>query len=338
MKIAIAGAGLVGRLLAWYCLQQGYSVSLFDSDTINGTQSCASASAGMIAPLTELINAEPLIYQYGCQALQLWPEIVASLQQPELFKQNGCLLLAQQIQQLSFVQRVLNEKLENGREINIINSDAINDLEPELKPGNKAIYFDDHAQIDSIALLNTLAEKLKQNGVQWFSEQRVSHCYPRQIIIENETVDFDWVCDCRGLGAKVDWPELRAVRGELIWLHAPEVNIKRYIGLLHPRYPLYIVPRDNHVYLMGASSIESADHSPISVRSCLELLTAAYSVHPGFAEARIIKTVVNCRPAFADNLPRIEMEKGLIKINGLYRHGFLLAPGLVKQAMEYIND
>jgi hypothetical protein len=57
---------------------------------------------------------------------------------------------------------------------------------------------------------------------------------------------------------------------------------------VHPRYPLYIAPKPGHgVFVIGATEIESEDMSPASVRSTLELLSAAYAVHSGFAEARI---------------------------------------------------
>ncbi|WP_251365519.1 hypothetical protein [Coxiella-like endosymbiont of Rhipicephalus sanguineus] len=52
--------------------------------------------------------------------------------------------------------------------------------------------------------------------------------------------------------------------------------------------------------------------------------------HRGFAEARIVETVTALRPALFDNLPRINWQHGLIAINGLYRHSFLLALGLIK--------
>ena len=85
---------------------------------------------------------------------------------------------------------------------------------------------------------------------------------------------------------------------------------------------------------MGATQIESQDRSPISVRSMLELLSAACSVHPGFAEARLVKTSTHARPAFPDHLPRIQVEPGLIRVNGLYRHGYLLALPIVNQLIE----
>ena len=52
------------------------------------------------------------------------------------------------------------------------------------------------------------------------------------------------------------------------------------------------------------------------------------------AEARILKLDVNLRPALPDHHPQVQVEPGLIRINGLYRHGWLLAPALLSQALQ----
>lgn len=160
---------------------------------------------------------------------------------------------------------------------------------------------------------------------------------PSLLQVGAERLRFDWVIDCRGMGAKGELGDLRGVRGELLIVHAPEVNLNRPIRLMHPRYPIYIVPREGNHYLIGATALESEDYSPISVRSTMELLSAAYTVHAGFSEARLVETVTNCRPAFSDNRPRIFHQKGLLRINGLYRHGFLLAPMVIQFASEYLE-
>ena len=75
------------------------------------------------------------------------------------------------------------------------------------------------------------------------------------------------------------------------------------------------------------------------MRSALELLSAAYAVHSGFAEARIIEIASQCRPALPDNLPAIRAPRpGLLQINGLYRHGFLLAPALAQMVAAHVLD
>jgi glycine oxidase len=155
---------------------------------------------------------------------------------------------------------------------------------------------------------------------------------------DNDWKKFDLVIDCRGMGAKEDLRDLRGVRGELLYLHAPEVNLSRPVRIMHPRFSIYIVPRADHVYVVGATAIESDDAGAITVRSALELLSAAYTVHSGFAEGRLIETSVSCRPGFPDNHPRILIDDGHIAINGLYRHGFLISPALVAFVASYLDD
>ncbi len=140
----------------------------------------------------------------------------------------------------------------------------------------------------------------------------------------------------RGLGARADLP-LRGVRGEVLWLHAPGLVLRRALRLLHPRWRVYLVPRPQDIVFVGATEIESEDRSPISVRSALGLLSAAHSVIPELAEARIVHTETNLRPALPDNLPRIDAARGLTRINGLFRHGWLLAPALVEEALEHLR-
>jgi glycine oxidase len=42
------------------------------------------------------------------------------------------------------------------------------------------------------------------------------------------------------------------------------------------------------------------------------------------------------RPAYPDNLPRIVIDRNLIAVNGLYRHGFLLAPALAELTLGFV--
>ncbi|TIV41397.1 MAG: FAD-dependent oxidoreductase, partial [Mesorhizobium sp.] len=136
--------------------------------------------------------------------------------------------------------------------------------------------------------------------------------------------------DCMGMAAADD--RLRGVRGEMLILRTPDVSLSRPVRLLHPRFPLYAVPRTDHRFMIGATMIESQSAGPVTARSMMELLGAAHALHPAFGEAEIVETGVGVRPAFPDNLPRVETDGEIIAINGLYRHGFLLAPAMARQA------
>ena len=146
-----------------------------------------------------------------------------------------------------------------------------------------------------------------------------------------------WVIDCRGLAARDAFPELRGVKGETVLIETREIALSRPVRLIHPRWPLYVVPRADGRFLVGATAIESQD-TGVSVRSALELLSAAYALHPTFGEARIVELGAGLRPALPDHAPRIRVDGRRIAVNGLYRHGFLLAPALAEATLAWVRD
>jgi glycine oxidase len=144
------------------------------------------------------------------------------------------------------------------------------------------------------------------------------------------------VVDCTGLAARATLTDLRGVKGEMLLLRSTDVALSRPVRVLHPRMPLYIVPRGEGFYMVGATMIESDQPTRISARSMLELLSAAYALHPAFGEAEIVEIGTGVRPAFPDNLPRITRAGRTFHVNGLYRHGFLLGPALARRLAEHL--
>jgi glycine oxidase len=338
MKAGIAGGGIIGQLLAFSLVNAGWNVTLFD---YKKRRNCSETAAGLLAPVTELDKNDLSIFKLGLEALnQHWPQILSHLNEKIYFQKTGSLMLAHARNQADLMHhaQVISSKLKGDDHCKHINQYEINALEPQLTQFQQGYYFPDEGQLDSQTLLKTLQNKLIESGVSWISNAFVQTVSSGKISLENKDYLFDLACDCRGLGAKNEFKNLRSVRGELIWLHAPDVAITRPIRLVHPRYHLYIAPRPGHHYIVGASEIESNDLSPISLRTTLELLTAAYSINSNFSEARIIKTASHCRPTLSDSLPKIKYSSGFIAINGLYRHGFLIAPSLVSDVFRWIDQ
>jgi glycine oxidase len=337
MKAGIAGGGILGRLLALTLKNAGWDVSLFDQ---GGEDNCSQTAAGLLTPVTELEKNDFVIYELGKEAItQHWPSLLKQLEKNIFFQQTGSLMLSHSRDQTELIRSIefITNKLGKVNNYQRLNQDQIKKLEPELTKFQDGYYFPEEGQLDCQAILGALKNKLTAE-IDWYENTVVHGIRPREILLQDRVVKVDVVFDCRGLGAKSIFSDLRGVRGELIWLHAPDVKIKRPIRLIHPRYSLYIVPRPNECYIIGATEIESSDTSAISVRSVLELLTAAYSVHPGFCEARIIKMITQCRPTLTNHLPKIKYTTGFIAINGLYRHGYLIAPSLVADVMRSLEQ
>lgn len=334
MQAGIVGAGLIGRLLAWQLDRAGWHVTLFDKDEKDGRKSAAYAAAGMLSPLAECETSGRIIFDLGIYSLKQWPLWLSLLSQSVYFRQKGSIVIVHSCDKMEKERwkKQIQHKMQLAY-IKQLSQSTLQQLEPELN-FIEGYFLPQEAHLDSRAFLRALAKDLE---VQWYEKTFVEAIIPYCVSITGRQYSFDCVFDCRGVGAGDRFDDLRPVRGELIYLHAPDVSLDHPIRLLHPRYNVYIVPRPNHVYLVGASEIESEDDSPISVRTCLELLSAAYSVHSGFAEARILETVTALRPALSNNLPRIYYEPGLVAINGLYRHGFLLAPAIIDEVMRKLK-
>ena len=356
LKIGIAGAGVLGRLLAWRLARLGHAVTVFDPapgplppatgalTSPAPAYAAGFAAAGMLSPLAELDNASPEVALLGWRSLALWREVADTLQaegvrQP-LFTQHGSLLLAHGSDR-GAAQRVL-ARLDHARALagdmpapEPLDHTALAALEPSVAPGLHAWLLPDEAQLMPRELLTALAAHAP--GVCWCWGERVQRVAPGRLQVAGEApMGFDLVIDVRGCGAKADAP-VRGVRGEVIWLHAPGVRLQRPVRLLHPRHRVYIVPRPGDLLVVGASEIESEDRSPVSLRSAVELMSAAHSVMPELAEARIVHMESNLRPALPDNEPATHTEPGLLRINGLFRHGWLLAPALVQDALAELG-
>ncbi|MFA5547872.1 MAG: glycine oxidase ThiO [Porticoccaceae bacterium] len=334
-RVAVVGAGIMGRVLTAHLLARGCTVTLFDRDPRDRGGAAAWTAAGMLAPWAELEAAEPQVHSLGRRSLELWPALIASLGAAVDFHQRGSLVVAHPSDHRElghFRQRLARQGVAD-RDAKTVDRDALTTLEPALADTfGEALWLPGEAWLDTGKVMAALGAHLLARGVDWRAQTPVTALAPGRVSTARGDHAFDQVFDCRGLGARADIPALRGVRGEVLWLEAPEVALSRPVRLLHPRYRLYLVPRTDNRYVLGATQIESDDNGPVTVRSALELLSAAWSLHPGFAEARILHAEANCRPALDDNLPLIDSRPGLTRINGLFRHGYLLAPALAELA------
>lgn len=342
----VVGGGLAGCLTALSLARAGTKVTLFDCGVELGQQSCMYAGAGMLAPILELEKAEPIIAELGLHSMQLWPQLLAALPKIVFFRNNGTLVVAHQRDMLDLeaLQRRISRKLSSLQVscddlCQSCDRQALSEYEPALADRfEQGLFFPNEGQLDARQLLTAFVLALSQAGVTFQLKATATRVEPGLVEVGKQQHRFELVVDTRGLGAAHAIPNLRGVRGELLHIAAPHIHLTRPVRLIHPRYPLYIAPREEGVFLVGATMIESNDMEPMTVRSCLELLSACYSLHPEFAEGRILEQATHCRPAFPDNLPCIRYREGLLEINGLYRHGFLIAPALVEAALTLITN
>jgi len=314
-SVSIIGAGIAGAWQALLFAQAGHAVTLYERSGADMTLSTSHWAGGMLAPWCEAEASEPVIGRLGLRSLDLWREHFPKT------PFNGSLVVAHARDRADFERFA---KLTSGHKR--LDAEGLSELEPSLEGWFRdGLFYADEGHVEPRRVLPELHAQITAAGgtIKFNSDAGAQN---RDGI----------VIDCRGLSARDEQKELRGVKGEMIVVETTEVDLSRPVRLIHPRWPLYVIPRGDGRFMLGATSIEAED-TGVSVRSALELLGAAYAVHPAFAEARIVEFGSGLRPAYPDNLPRITVEKNKIAVNGLYRHGFLLAPTLAELTLAHVE-
>ena len=356
-SVAVIGGGIIGRLLSWTLLmnrpEKPQQVTLFERGSEAGCTSSSFIAGGLLTPVSEVAcGADRVIFDWGKDALERWRLIVEALKIPDALRNDGSLVVAHERELGGYqdftlkLQRQGGEMADAGR---FLNKDALHQIEPCFKasPGIDAgLLIRGEGSIEPARVMHELLKSLRQLGatIHFDSETECSidgHISIKKSsnsVADSSSLKFDHVFDCRGLGARSAVEGLRGVRGELILVRAPDVQLSRPVRLLHQRHPIYVIPRAADEFAIGATSLESESMAPVAVQSAIELLAAACALHPGFRYASIINMLANLRPAVSDNLPIVRRDGMLTTINGLYRHGYLLAPHVVAVALSQLSS
>ncbi|MEO0635907.1 MAG: glycine oxidase ThiO [Pseudomonadota bacterium] len=315
-NIAVVGAGVAGLAVATELVTRGHSVELFEATDHIGGDAASHYAGGMLAPFCERESAEEPVIALGMEAAEWWQ------QHTGMVESKGSLVLAlgrDRSELTRFAARTRNHEMIDGH--------RVAELEPDLAGRfSRGLWFAGEAHLNPRNAMAYLAEALEAKGAIVRLGQTV----------EPDALPHRTVVDCRGWGAH-GLDGLRGVKGEMAIFHAPDVTLNRPIRLVHPRFPLYIVPRADHHFMVGATMLESGERGRVTARALLELLGAAYALHPAFAEAEVVEASAHVRPAFADNLPRVSRVGKIISVNGLFRHGFLLGPAMARQAADLVD-
>jgi len=311
--VTILGAGVVGLCVATELAARGVALTVVDPNPRPGPHACSWWAAGMLAPFCETETAEEPVTRLGQEAADWWARAGVEV------AHEGSLVVT-----LGRDRAELDRFARRTTGHQSLIRDALAEIEPQLDGRfDRALFFANEAHITPRDALGHLRDSLETAGVTF---------------VETAPPTTGLTVDCRGLAAQDVLSDLRGVKGEMAVLRAPDVVLNRPVRLLHPRYPLYIVPRGDGVFMLGATQIESGERNRATLRSVTELFNAAYALHPAFGEAEILEIGVDARPAFGDNLPRIRRRGETIYVNGLFRHGFLLSPALARMVGELLLE
>jgi glycine oxidase len=316
-QVLVRGGGVSGLCVAHELQSSGFAVELVERQADVGA-GASGLAGGMLAPFCERESAAGDVLRLGRHAADWWDAVLPAGH----VVRAGTLVVAAPRDAGELARFAARTE---GHEW--LDEAGIAALEPALEGRfRKGLFFHEEAHLDPRGALLSLSRKLETQGVRFHLGTT-----------EPPAGSFHHVVDCTGSAAVGTLPGLRGVRGEMLHLQTGEVALARPVRLLHPRHPLYIVPRGGGRFMVGATMIESDDAGPISARSLMELLNAAYALHPAFGEARLVEARAGIRPAFADNLPHVIRDDDILFVNGFYRHGFLLAPAMARQVASLLQ-
>lgn len=315
MSITVLGAGIAGLWQAYTLARRGHSVRLVERTATPFSNAASGLAGAMLSPYCEREGAELIVQELGVRGIALWraafPGVAA----------RGSLVVA-----LARDRAELGRFAERTEGHQALDANELTRLEPDLAGRfQQALFFEGEAHVEPAEAMAFLLDAVRRLGADVVLGSSSAH------------VQGDTIIDCRGAGASNDLATLRSVRGERAVVQTRDIELRRPVRLLHPRHALYVVPWPMGTYMIGATMIETGDSGPPTLRSTLDLLGLAYALHPAFGEARVLSLDVGLRPAFPDNLPRIIVESGTIHVNGLFRHGFLLAPVLAEAVADYLE-
>jgi glycine oxidase len=317
LTITVVGAGITGLWQALTLARRGHRVRLVERSAAPFADAASGYAGAMLAPYCEAEGAEPVVRALGLKSLAIWKETYPGV------VARGTLVVA------GTRDRAELERFARMTEgFDKLDAEDLDTLEPGLEARFAlGLYYPAEAHMAPRAAMQFLLDAARSAGAD----------VATGVAWTESAADADAVIDCRGLAARTELPRLRGVRGERIVVRSREVVLGRPVRLLHPRHPLYVVPWADGLFMVGATVIESEAAGPVSVRSALQLLGAAYALHPAFAEAEIVEVGAGVRPAFPDNVPKIVVRGRTIHVNGLYRHGFLMAPALAQLVAAFLE-
>lgn len=195
----------------------------------------------------------------------------------------------------------------------------------------------DTGRIDTTVLINAFKEYHKANG------QFIQDSFDYDIlqisedIITYKSIKAKHVVFAEGFGVKKnpyfkDLP-LNGTKGELLVIHAPDLNIDFVL-----KSSAFLIPLEDDNYILGAT-YEWIDKSNTTTETAKdELLTKMKTfINCNFT---VVDQIAGIRPTVIDRRPLIgnhKQHKNLFVLNGLGTRGVMIAPYAANQLYNYIE-
>ncbi|MBO3745530.1 glycine oxidase ThiO [Streptosporangiaceae bacterium NEAU-GS5] len=331
--VAVVGGGVIGLAVAWRTAQRGLSVALVDPDPGSGA---SHASAGMLAPVSEVTYTEEPLLRLGLASLRLWPafreELEEAGRQSLDHRSDGTLSVAYGPDDLAYLSDLADFEQALGLKVERLTGRECRAYEPMLSPLVRGgLLAGDDAWVNPRRVVRALLTAFSGVVVRGRATGLIrAGGAVTGVRTEGAVVAAETVVVAAGAWSPTLVPELpiRPVKGQILRLRGAPGFLTRCVrGTVHGS-PAYLVPRGDGEITVGATVEELGFDGRVTAGGVYELLRDARELVPGVTELELAETTTGFRPGTPDNLPLIGFTevKGLYVATGHHRGGVLMAP------------
>lgn len=346
--VAIAGGGVIGGAIAFELARAGLRVAVFDRQRPG--QEASWASAGILSPAPEspgMVAMVPL----GIASMALYPDFVAQVEeisgQPTGFRPKGTIEALFSHDTKAELSTIIALHHGLGLKAEPLRPDDARELEPMLSEEvEAAVLRPDEASIDNRAFTAAILEATARCGAEIFSGEgvRAIWCQGNRcagLFLQNEKVEAKHTIIAAGsfsvtIEGAAPYAPVTPAKGQMVALRGDDAQMERVLW----SDKIYLVPRNDGRILAGATVERAGFDKRVTAGGIEKILTAAFELAPGLANARVEETWAGLRPDSPDHLPILGPTDldGLLIATGHFRSGILLTPITARLMREWITE
>jgi glycine oxidase len=338
--VIVVGGGVAGLAVAWRSARLGMSVAVIDPAPGSGS---THASAGMLAPVSEVSYTEEPLLQLGLASMAAWQTFKTELEDESGIeidhRSDGMLQIAYSADDMAYFDELAKFETTLGLRVERLTGRECRSFEPMLAPAVRGgLLARDDQWVNPRRVVTALLSAVEIAGgalvldraaeIVEFGDGGDGNLGVR--LGSGDVIRARQVVVAAGAWSPSLLPALpvRPVKGQILRLRGPRGFLTHCVrGLVHGM-PAYMVPRGDGEITLGATMEDLGFDARVTAGGIYGLLRDARELVPGITELELVETGVGFRPGTPDNLPLIGPSgpPGVLAATGHGRGGVLLAP------------
>ncbi|HET8539706.1 MAG TPA: glycine oxidase ThiO [Anaeromyxobacter sp.] len=336
VDVVVVGAGILGSSVALRLARAGREVVVLER-AVPGAEA-SSAAGGILSPGVEAVEPGP--FHALCRAsLARYPGFVEDVEALSgvavAFRTLGTLEIALDDDHAKVLAARAEKILRHGLPVEVLDDAAVRRLEPAVsREARGALFFPDESSLDPRLLGRAVYVAAARAGASFVTGQvrRIVSEGGRVVGVDHDAGRIEaervvlaagaWSQQVEGNGLPAG--AVRPVRGQIALLDTRPPLLQRVVFSGHG----YVVPRPDGRVLVGSTMEEVGFEKAVTAGGLRHVLDVAVGIAPALAQAPVVETWSNFRPASPDGEPILGegTVAGLLYATGHTRNGILLTP------------